>query len=558
TIDDPASFPAFLNPAPADRQLYTFLVDQVAQSVIRADADRAPAVAGWARVHLTGLTQNRSIEAHLADHGITGLSYGQGTPAMDPDGPNHTIDPDVDVLRVDKVRRGRRIPIGAWSNFADHGTVVHAELQAYSGDHHAAAWRMFVAKVRKAAHVPARQTVVNVYPNSDEGDQTAGIVHVGPAAAELVGDTEAGAMFRAWKRAGHHLSARPALSTRWTRACFCGQDTATGPVDTGGKEGAGFLTGSEEGRGPLFDITGVPLEGQKNPIVDPIQGDKFVIPAGNPPPAVPLSITRVGNRAIAAVPGEATKEVGVGIKAAVLQAMRSVGVKAVVIAGLANEYVQYITTPAEYGEQSYEGASTLYGVNEATFIEEQLGALATDLAAGRPAPDAYALDTGYGVDPDGPAYPAGASAASAITQPAASYARLEQATASWTGGALGNDRPVDRAFITAQRRVGKRWVGYADDLGLEFLWRSDADGHYSVRWEIPYSAPTGTYRLRVTAKQYAFNTTPFRVVPTTKLTVDGGRLKYPPAIVNEDLTARPVYAKGTTRDRYGNTASGTG
>jgi len=176
TVSDPLSFVRLLNPDPADRQLYTFLVHQIAMSIRRADSDLGPAAAGWGHADLVGITQNRSIEAHLANHGIH-EAYGTGSPQQDPDGPTHTIDPNVDVLRVDKLERrhGRsvHVPIGAWSNFADHGTVVKAEFGAYSGDHHAAAWRVFVAAVRREGHVPATQTVVNAYPNSDEGDQTA-------------------------------------------------------------------------------------------------------------------------------------------------------------------------------------------------------------------------------------------------------------------------------------------------------------------------------------------------------------------------------------------------
>ncbi len=553
TIDDPASFPALLNPAPADPQLYTFLANQIVQAVVRADADRARAAAGWGSTRLTGLTQNRSIEAHLANHGIE-RDYGEGTAEEDPEGVTHTIDPAVDVLRVDKLVRGRRVPIGAWSNFADHGTVVHSEFEAYSGDHHAAAWRTFVARVRRAARVPARQTVVNVYPNSDEGDQTAGIVNVGPAAAARVGNVEAGAMFRAWRRARRHLTRRPALGLRWTRACFCGRQTATGPVDTDGKEGLGFLTGSEEGRGPLFDVTGVPFEGRTSPFADPVQGNKIVVPAGDPPPAVPLGVYRIADRAIASVPGEATKEAGTGFKAAVRTALAPRGVKRVVIAGLANEFVQYITTPAEYGTQSYEGASTLWGPNTATFIQERFAELATALASGAAAPEPVELDTGYGVDPTGPAYPAGADGATVTAEPAERYERLEQAALEFDGGPLGRDRPVDRAFITAQRRVDGRWRRYADDLGLQFLWRVDEQGHYTVRWEIPLRAPAGRYRLRVTAARYAFSSRPFAVVPSTKLTVVDGRLAYPPARVNVDLTPRPEFAIGGSgsRDRWGN------
>src|SRR3954449_12947549 len=99
TVTDPLSFVRLLDPPPADVQLYTFLVDRIAESIRRANADLAPAAAAWGHATLVGVTQNRSIEAHLADHGVI-VPTGEGSPDMDPKGAQDTIDPDVDVLRV--------------------------------------------------------------------------------------------------------------------------------------------------------------------------------------------------------------------------------------------------------------------------------------------------------------------------------------------------------------------------------------------------------------------------------------------------------------------------
>jgi len=92
TVTDPLSFYRLLDAPPADPQLYSFLVRQVMAAVRRADGDRAPAQAGWGRAEIHGLTQNRSIEAHLADHGLQ-RERGQGSAAEDLQGVDHTIDP---------------------------------------------------------------------------------------------------------------------------------------------------------------------------------------------------------------------------------------------------------------------------------------------------------------------------------------------------------------------------------------------------------------------------------------------------------------------------------
>ncbi len=515
TATDPFSFARFFDPAPADPQLYAFLVKQIAASVRRADADRDLAEAAWGHTRLEDLTENRSIEAHLANYGIS-VPFGQGRADMAPGGRLSTIDPTVDVLRVDKVRKKkgggvRRIPIGAYTNFADHGTVVKSETEAYSGDHNGAAWRLFADKVRKASDVPKGQKIVGVYANGAEGDQSAGLRRSGPAGAVEVGGREADAFFTAWKDAGKRLSRTPELDVRWTRACFCGRQTATGPVDDEGVVGVPFLTGSEEGRGPLFDITRVPLEGTTSPVDDPVQGRKVQVPVASPPPATPVAVYRIGTGAIATIPGEPTKEVGVRVRKAVLTELAGRGVETVTVAGLAFDFIQYVSTPEEYGTQSYEGGSTLYGTNTATFLQERLGELARTMAAGTPAPESFPLDTSFGVKPEGPAFDPGAASGTITTQPAGSVARLGKVSLAWTGGANGIDRPVDRAFVSAQRIVGKRWRTVDSDLAVAMFWRADAEGRYALEWQPAATVPTGTYRLRVTASRYELVSQSFAV-----------------------------------------------
>src|SRR3954454_14161770 len=235
-----------------DPQLYAFMVRQVGRAIARADDDLKPAKAGWGHTDLLGLTANRSLEAHLADHGFD-LPRGTGTVAMDPLGYADTIDPEVNVLRVDQVVGGRDVPVGAFPTFANHGTAVHASFLFYGADHHATADRSLERAMRRAGRVPARQDVVSVFGNSDEGDQSSGLVKWGPAWADHVGRVEAAAFLRAWRSAGEALSATPEIDSRWTRLCFCGQAVPGGNVDDTAVTGFPLFTGSEEGRGPLYD-----------------------------------------------------------------------------------------------------------------------------------------------------------------------------------------------------------------------------------------------------------------------------------------------------------------
>ncbi|HEX8051779.1 MAG TPA: neutral/alkaline non-lysosomal ceramidase N-terminal domain-containing protein [Thermoleophilaceae bacterium] len=558
TAGNPTSFSAFFDPKPADPELYRFLYDQISKAIERADDDLAPAAAGWGSTQIVGLTRNRSLEAHLADHGIL-KEYGEGREEDDPGGYEHTVDPNVDVLRVDKlVRRKKktvRVPIGAWTTFADHGTVTKSSFQFYNQDHHGSAVQVFEQRVRRAGHVPAGQEVLNVYGNGAEGDMSAGLSRDGPAASDYVGRIEASAMVRAWESAGKTLQSKPKLDVRWTRICFCGQEVEGGNVDDHSELGIPFLTGSEEERGPLYDVTHEHFEGRRSAVDRGAQGHKNGGPIGNVPNRVPLLTVRVGSGVIASVPGEATKEVGERIRRATMTAMTGAGVDRVAISGLANEFILYFTTPEEYERQHYEGGNTHFGKLSSVLLIQELARLAGTLVRGEPAPPPVEFDPTNGVQPNGPVYGQGAASASIIDQPAASYPRLGHAAIAWRGGPDGLDRPVDSAFVTAERLVKGRWTAYDSDLGLAMLWRVDGEGRHDAFWEIPRYTPTGTYRFTVQGKRYKLTSREFRVEPARSLTVhqvpaphgySAVVLEYPEAIRDVDITTRPKYADGGT------------
>ncbi len=534
--------------SPADERLYTFLAKRLAKSIRRADRDRAPAVAGWGTSRLLGTTENRSIEAHLANHGII-REVGEGSVELDPGGYPHTINPRVDVLRVDKRGRRGRIPIGIWSTFANHGTVVKPSFTYYNADHHGPAARIAERAIRRRGDVPRGQEVVNSYGNSDEGDVTAGLEHSGPAGAHEVGREEAQAMLAAWRRAGGRLERAPALKLRWTRSCFCGRDTSAGRVDERAVVGLPFLTGSEENRGPLYDETGVPLEGQRLPAPIGPQGTKIqtIRDTGQFPTAVPLAALQVGDRAIVTVPGEMSTGMGRRLRSAALAAGRRGGMKRIVVSGLANDFIQYFTTPEEYGLQHYEGGTVLFGEAAGVFIEERLAGLVAALASGRPAPRPDPFDPRNGIVDDAAPYPPGASEASVVEQPKTT-ARLGHATFGWQGGERGFDRPLDRAFVTVERRGRGGWSRVAGDLGLRIQWSVSEDGRYEARWEPPLGSKPGLHRFMITANRYRLRSAPFRLRRSADLDAllvrsgDGRavvQMHYPLPVEDEDLAWRP-------------------
>jgi len=532
----------------ADPVMYSFMTRQVAKAIRLADQNVRPGAVGWGESTLLGVTQNRSLEAHLANYGIH-EAVGTGKVSQDPHGYAGTIDPTVNVLRVDQFRDGRRVPVGMYSTFANHGTTVGPTQAYYTADHQAAAERVVEATIRREGHVPTSQSVVNAFASSDSGDVTSGITRSGSAAADYVGRREAGAMLTAWRRAGAAMTRTPALALRWTRICLCGQRTSSGAADTSPWIGQAAAPGSEEGRTIFYDL-GLAREGDKLPVEAGPQGNKVPLldEDGSMPNGLPLTALRLGDRMVVTYPGEPTVGVGVAVRRAVAAATSAAGIKRVVLAGYAGEYVDYWTTPEEYGEQHYEGGFTVYGKYSSTVVNNALTGLARRLVSGQRAPAPYTFDENHGVHLMAANYGTGAANGTVTSQPARAV-RLGHPGFSWTGGANGIDRPVDRAFVTVQRRTVSGWRPVADDLGLEILWMVDADGHYRARWEVPIGAKAGSYRFQVTAKRYQLTSQAFRVrcgaiLSPTMASLNQLTLSYPAASSTDDWTYRPAAASG--------------
>jgi neutral ceramidase len=269
---------------------------------------------------------------------------------------------------------------------------------------------------------------------------------------------------------------------------------------------------------------------------------------------------------IVSIPGEMTAEAGRRVRQAVLGAARGSGVTGAVISGLANEYVDYFTTPQEYDAQHYEGGATIYGRASSVALQEVLVELTRRLVEGRPAPQPYPYDPRNGVGDDAAPFPPGAAGATVARQPGPWHRRLGHARFAWRGGVRGFDRPLDRPFVQIQRRTaGGGWQTVDSDLGLAVLWTVDEDGVYRARWEPPLGQPLGDYRFRVTANRYtlasrAFDLRISRAIAPRRVAAPPGKvavvLDYPPAEVNEDVGDPPPDAGASLTQRPPHAASG--
>jgi hypothetical protein len=182
--------------------------------------------------------------------------------------------------------------------------------------------------------------------------------------------------------------------------------------------------------------------------------------------------------------------------------------------------------------------------------------LASRLVHGQAAPAPYAFDPTNGVNLVGAGFDPGPSSAGVVSQPTTTT-RFSRATFRWRGGKLGIDRPVGRAFVSIERRRGRRWVPVTNDLGLRIIWTVDPDGVYTAQWEVPLFATRGTHRFVITANRYRLESAPFQVRETgslalrrvsTKAGYLAVELDYPQAVSRSaddaPLAWRPAQAAG--------------
>ena len=156
--------------------------------------------------------------------------------------------------------------------------------------------------------------------------------------------------------------------------------------------GASVLSGASDGRTSLssFGINdGIrselwdPMQGYKMPAVkflvsdvmgevihEPIRTIASKLIKTKPSSRVPISIHQIGEIYFVGLPGEFTTMLGRRIKKAI-SCQYHCAENAISLVGLADSYISYVTTPCEFNEQAYEGASDYFGISTGqVFVKE--------------------------------------------------------------------------------------------------------------------------------------------------------------------------------------------
>ncbi len=496
--------------------VFRALVDGIAESIEHAHADLAPGSLSLGRASLTNASTNRSLAAFRRN------------PAADRQHFPGGIDPATTLLRVE--REGR--PVGAVNWFATHATSLSPDNTLISGDNKGYASYHWEREVAGVDYRTGRPGFVAAFAQSNSGDMSPNLAlepGTGPTDDEFANTRIIG---------GRQYAAAAGLMHHGGTALRGGVDVRTSYVDMSDTEvsreftgdgrthstcdaalGASFAAGAEDGPGPTifeegagnnpFFATFSEALYTASPHLEECQAPKAILlPTGAlgwTAEVLPIQLVRIGSLHLVAVAQEVTIVAGLRLRRTVAAEL-GVDVGDVVVAGYANDYAGYLTTPEEYDQQAYEGGHTMFGRWSLPAYQQEFARLAADMRAGRPSspgpspsvnPESGEVALQPGVVLDTP--PPGGEFGDVLEPPRSSYRSGEQARVVFASAHPNNNLHRGGTYLELQRRVGDGWTTVADDgdWSTKYHWsrRGVSASTATITWDIPRGHPGGEYRV---------------------------------------------------------------
>ncbi len=234
---------------------------------------------------------------------------------------------------------------------------------------------------------------------------------------------------------------------------------------------------------------------------------------------LPFQLVRLGNLVVIALPWEVTTTSARRLRDTVLRELHTVGVEYAVVASLANDFVQYLTTREEYATQQYEGASTHFGPWTLAAVQQEMRRLALSLRDGLPPPAGASEPRTTPAPPNRAAYrpgdapPDGAAFGQVLLDAGDAYAAGDTVRARFAGGHPRNDtlEKLNGSYLQVevlQEDGGWAYVASEREPELIMRWHSEPEWPMSGQsnwrrvseieaiWHVPEHQQAGSYRIR--------------------------------------------------------------
>ncbi|SOD74322.1 neutral ceramidase [Jatrophihabitans sp. GAS493] len=489
------------------------IVGGIVTAVRRAERDLtenpADAILRLTQAELFGASVNRSRSSF------------ERNPAADRAPFPHAVDPLSTLLRIE---RGGELT-AAVHFFATHGTSMTNKNNLISSDNKGFAAYSCERSVPPERGSGASAGPVFAFAQTNSGDMSPNLAlrpgH-GPTDDEFANASLIGARQAASALALAQVPATPMpvhLDAVMSYVRFAdlpvaprftgdGEVHRTGQVCAGssalagaGADGRGFA-GFREGRGRIGDWTNrlryrlqPDLAGRQAPKCVAVSGATLNRRVPFVADAAPMQLLRIGDLYLLGVPAEVTIVAGLQLRRTVAGVLGA-DLDHVLVCGYSNGYLHYVTTPAEYDEQRYEGGSTLFGRWQLPAMCQVAHELAEAMVQRR-------VPTGPGLLPQPPAAPrpprvsyrqpldrldAGRRFGDLIAGPRPRYRPGDRVVVSFHSGNLNNGVGRVERFLEVQRR----------EPGAEPGWErvaDDGDPQTMLRWQRSRSRPGDRYRL---------------------------------------------------------------
>ncbi|MGH3656335.1 MAG: neutral/alkaline non-lysosomal ceramidase N-terminal domain-containing protein [Micromonosporaceae bacterium] len=497
---------------------YDAVTDGITESAVRAHADLAPSNLTLSHGELGNASVNRSRAAF------------DRNPASDKAFFPDAIDPQTSLLRIE--RDGRTV--GAINWFGTHNTSMSGDNRLISADNKGYAayhWEREVSDVDYLSDTDP--DMITAFAQTNAGDMSPNLDLTPPTTPADFDRTRTVGNRQYQAAAALTDSGAPVAGGVDSRLVYVDlANTTVRPEFTGdGREhktckpavGAGMAAGSiedgpafptfKEGENPVWDAISDTVLYTASPELKDCQSPKdIVVPIGELNTAypwvqeqVPVQLVRIGQLHLIGIPGEVTITAGLRLRRTVASVVGA-EVRDVLVAGYANAYAHYVTTPEEYDAQHYEGGSTLFGRWELPALQQTSAALATAMRDGRSLPlgpvppdlsgNQLALQPGVVVD----APQLGHDFGDVLTPPKESYPRGESVSVVFAGAHPGNDPHRGGTYLEVQRWDGDGWRRTYDDgdWSTKLRWQRDgiAASKVTITWDVPADAALGRYRIR--------------------------------------------------------------
>lgn len=495
---------------------FNALVDSLAEAIVRAHEDLAPGSIHINTGRVENAGANRSRVAYLENPAAERARFGEDT------------NKEMTLLKFSRDDGA----VGLINWYALHPTAMNYYNRLVSGDHKG------YASLTMEQSLGARPGgFVAAFAQADPGDVTpnTNLDNTGPGATDvettqIMGDRQLAVARQLFESATEQLVGK--VGSRQVYVDL--GDYAVRDEFTGAGEqhtcpsayGYSFAGGSTEDGGAHFlfyegmtkqrawrdwlvrVVTGAPRWSDEFAACHAPKPILFATGSGDPPlqsQVRSFTVARIGQLLLLAVPAEVTTMSGRRLRDSVLAATGD-WAEHVVLAGYANGFAGYITTPQEYQLQQYEGAHTLHGQWSLPAYQQISADLAAALDAGRPVGATATFDDWRG-KAEGLPLPRSAAAAPGVRQrlpgtalpPARDTYRAGDTVRIDFSSTHPNDaypRPTRYLLVQWQSADGWQTVADEDNWRTRVRWREDDDSYFAqLSWEIGTDTAAGTYRL---------------------------------------------------------------